>query len=327
MIMAFFQLSESDRATITSGVSCALLLERHGYALDKKDSTRKCLKYRRGKGETVIVNHHGHGWWDTGGTLGKGDVFSLMRAFNPSLPFYEVCKELGQLVGVEPTSTPWVRAQKESADARPPAERWAKAKSLRKGTRAWQYLTETRCLPEWLLRKAAANGSIRDGFHAAWFSYRDGQGAITGVELRGPDTRIQLSNSVKTLFRFQLRPGTPVRRLVVAEAPIDALSFAAMDPGIGDDTLYVATGGGMGPETVAALEAQLDAMRDNPDALLVVATDRDEAGHRYADRLYDLADEYGLDYTRLYPPGGANDFNQALQERVAAEETSQAVVA
>jgi len=326
MIMARFELSEADRAAITSGVSCALLLERYGFALDKKQSSRNSLKYRRGKGEIYVVIHEGHGWW-TPSADAKGDVFALVKHFEPTLPWREVCGDLGKMVGVEPASTPWVRTQKASTDARPPSERWAKAKTLCKGTKAWQYLAETRCLPEWLLRKASANGSIRDGFHSAWFSYRNAQGAVTGVELRGPDTRIQLKDSVKTLFRFQTRPGTPVRRLVVAEAPLDALSFAAMDPERGDDTLYVATGGGMGPETIAALQDLLDAMRHNPDALLVVATDRDEAGHRYADMLYDLADESGVDSMRLYPPGGANDFNQALQERFAANNASQTVVA
>lgn len=322
--MARFELSEADRAAITSGVSCATLLERYGFALDKKDSTRNSLKYRRGKGETYIVSHQGKGWWDTG-SQAKGNVFDLVKHFEPTLWWRDVCVELGKMVGVEPASTPWVKSHEAPTDVRSPAERWSKAKTLRKGSKAWQYLTETRCLPEWLLRKASANGSIRDGFHAAWFSYRDAQGAVTGVELRGPDTRLQLKDSVKTLFRFQARPGTPVRRLVVAEAPIDALSFAAMDVERGNDTLYVAVGGGMGPETITALQDLLDVMRHNPDALLVVATDRDEAGHRYADMLYDLADESGVDSMRLYPPGGAKDFNQALQVSMTANGASAAV--
>ncbi|MFC0512112.1 MULTISPECIES: DUF3991 and TOPRIM domain-containing protein [Asaia] len=324
--MERFKLSEADRDTITSGVSCALLLERYGFALDKKESTRNSLKYRRGKGETYIVSHQGKGWWDTG-SQAKGNVFDLVKHFDPTLRWRDVCNDLGKMVGVAPASTPWVNAQKASSDYPPPAERWAKARPLRKGTTAWQYLTETRCLPEWLLRKASANGSIRDGFKAAWFSYRNAQGAITGVERRGPETRLQLKDSVKTLFRFQLRPNTPVRRLVVAEAPIDALSFAAMDVERGNDTLYVATGGGMGPETITALQDLLDVMRHNPNALLVVATDRDVSGHRYADMLYDLADENGVDSMRLYPPGGANDFNQALQVSKTENGASAAVAA
>ncbi|NIE81406.1 DUF3991 and toprim domain-containing protein [Asaia sp. As-1742] len=324
--MARFELSEADRAAITSGVSCALLLERYGFALDKKDSTRNSLKYRRGKGETYIVSHQGKGWWDTG-SQAKGNVFDLVKHFEPTLRWQDVCVDLGKMVGVEPASTPWVKSHEASTDVRSPAERWAKAKSLRKGSKAWQYLAQTRCLPEWLLRKASANGSIRDGFHAAWFSYRDGQGAVTGVELRGPDTRLQLKDSVKTLFRFQTRPGTPVRRLVVAEAPIDALSFAAMDPEHGNDTLYVATGGGMGPETIAALETEMEAMVPDMRSHLIVATDQDEAGDRYAGMLFELAFENCVRYVRAIPEGEAKDFNQALQERFAASNAARTVVA
>ncbi|WP_261763203.1 DUF3991 and toprim domain-containing protein [Asaia bogorensis] len=324
--MERFKLSEADRAAITSGVSCALLLERYGFALDKKESTRNSLKYRRGKGETYIVSHQGKGWWDTG-SQAKGNVFALVQHFEPTLRWRDVCGDLGKMVGVEPASTPWVNTQKASSDYPPPAERWAKARPLRKGTTTWQYLAETRCLPEWLLRKASANGSIRDGFKAAWFSYRNAQGAITGVERRGPETRRQLAGSVKTLFRFQTRPGTPVRRLVVTEAPIDALSFAAMDVERANDTLYVATGGGMGPETIAALEAQMEAMVPDQQSYLIVATDKDKAGDRYAGMLFELAFENCVRYVRALPEGEATDFNQALQERFAASNASQTVVA
>jgi len=42
----------------------------------------------------------------------------------------------------------------------------------------------------------------------------------------------------------------------VLEAPIDALSLATLE-GVPDQALYVATGGGMGPGTITALEVVL----------------------------------------------------------------------
>jgi hypothetical protein len=42
--------------------------------------------------------------------------------------------------------------------------------------------------------------------------------------------------------------------LAIAEAPIDALSLAVLEQHRAD-TLYVATGGGMGPGTIEALQA------------------------------------------------------------------------
>lgn len=56
-------------------VPCAAVLERAGFAIDVKESTRKALKYRRGA-EIVIVIHGGRGWFDPLSDA-KGDVFGL----------------------------------------------------------------------------------------------------------------------------------------------------------------------------------------------------------------------------------------------------------
>lgn len=47
-----------------NSVNCAALLESRagGWRLDQRESTRRALKYRRGAGETLIVNHDGRGW-------------------------------------------------------------------------------------------------------------------------------------------------------------------------------------------------------------------------------------------------------------------------
>jgi hypothetical protein len=55
-------------------VNCAAVLERMigGWKLDARESSRSALKYRRGKGEMIIVSHDGRGWWDaTGSAKGR----------------------------------------------------------------------------------------------------------------------------------------------------------------------------------------------------------------------------------------------------------------
>ena len=110
--------------------------------------------------------------------------------------------------------------------------------------------------------------------------------------MRGPQWRGFSADSEKSLFRL---PGgtTSPTRLVVVEAPIDALSLAALE-GPWVDTLYLATAGGMGPATVAALEALLAERAGNPDARLVAATDADLAGDRHAGFLAELAKAAGV---------------------------------
>jgi hypothetical protein len=96
---------------------------------------------------------------------------------------------------------------------------------------------------------------------------------------------------------------------VITEAPIDTLSVAAIE-GIRADTLYAATGGGMGPGTVQAIERLLGQMAQCPDALLASATDANHAGERYAARHAELA-AAGIAFERLAPPLG-NDWNDVL---------------
>jgi hypothetical protein len=67
--------------------NCAVLLERTQppWKLDRKESTRLSLKYRRGKGEILIVSQAGKGWWE-------GDVFDLVQWLEPGLTFGQGCR-------------------------------------------------------------------------------------------------------------------------------------------------------------------------------------------------------------------------------------------
>jgi hypothetical protein len=75
---------------LKDSVNCAVLLERLPpvWRLDRAESTRRSLKYRRGPGEILIVNHDGRGWWDPLSER-KGDIFTLVQHLDPgvTLPF------------------------------------------------------------------------------------------------------------------------------------------------------------------------------------------------------------------------------------------------
>ena len=105
--------------------------------------------------------------------------------------------------------------------------------------------------------------------------------------------------------------GTPLPKLVLTEAAIDALSIAAIES-LRRDTLYAATGGGMGPGTIAALEALLVNIAMLPGALFCSATDANGPGDRFADRHRSLARKYGIPFARLRPPIESGDWNNVL---------------
>ena len=105
---------------LRAGVNCATVLEKATppWLLDRKESSKRCLKYRRGAGEIVIVTHGGAGWWDPNSDA-KGDVFRLVQHLEPSLNFGEVRKMLRPLAGVRPDFTPDERARDRRGSSHP----------------------------------------------------------------------------------------------------------------------------------------------------------------------------------------------------------------
>jgi hypothetical protein len=293
-------------------VNCATLLERLAppWRLDRRESTRQALKYRRGKGEILIVNHDGRGWWDPL-SAAKGDIFDLVQFLDPSLNFGQVRQVLRPFVGLAPAFPQALRPAPRTSPDRSLAERWQSRRRLRAGSPTWRYLAGARGLPHRVLVAAERADAVREGpYGSAWFAHRDADGRVTHIEIRGPTLKTSLRGGHKTLFRL---PGGPQpRRLAVTEAPIDALSLAALE-GERADTLYVATGGGMGPGTLAALARELAAMAVFPNALMHSATDANRAGERYAACHAELAAAAGVAFARLTPPVGT-DWNDTLQQ-------------
>ena len=318
--------SDTEVEQLRASVHCAALLEHltAPWRLDKRESTQNCLKYRRGAGETLIVNHQGRGWWDPNSTA-RGDVFALVQHLEPGLNFGQVRKVLRQFAGVSPTFPEARRArQGKMAPDLPPAARWARCPKLRKGTPGWTYLATQRALPANVLAAASAAAVVRQGAYGSpWFAHRDEAGHVSHVEIRGPDFKGSLRGGTKILFRF---PGgmAPPTRLVLTEAPIDALSLAALEgpASLGragrPDTLYAATGGGMGPSTIAAIERLLIDLASHPDARFCSATDANPAGDRYARQHEELAAAHGVAFERLRPPLERGDWNDILKTRRAA---------
>ena len=301
---------------LKGSVNCAVLLERLApvWQLDRAQSTRHSLKYRRGAGE--IVNHDGRGWWDPLSEA-KGDIFTLVQHFDPGLTFGAACRLLCGFIGIAPAFPEDFRTRRTQASRVSVVQRWDRCQPLSRGSPAWLYLAGSRNLPESILTIAGAADAVREGPHgSAWFAHRDGVGLLTGTEMRGPDYRNFSAGGSKTLFRLPGGPG-PLPRVAVCEGAIDAISLAAIE-GLHSDTLYTATTGGMGPATIAALQQLLHAMSADPASILIAATDADMAGRRYAGRLEELATEAGVRFEAILPPAGLNDWNDALRATAPA---------
>ena len=305
---------DAEIEDLKARISCAAVLERlpPPWRLDRTQSSRRSLKYRRGDAEILIVNHDGRGWWDPL-SAAKGDIFTLVRRLDPNLSFGDACRLLRGFAGSAAPTPPVLFP----GPARlPVAERWARRRPLSRGSPVWTYLAQARGLPERILIAARLADAVREGpWGSAWFAHRDGAGALTGIEMRGPDWRGFSAGGAKTLFRLAGGPGRPAR-LAILESAIDALSLAAIECAR-PDTLYAAPAGGMGPGTIAAFQPLLRALAADPAGLLVAATDADPAGCRFAARLAAMAAGCTLEFARLLPPDGSNDWNDALRAMTA----------
>jgi hypothetical protein len=309
------QAEDAELEQFRRGVNCAALLEgwSPSWRLDRRESMRRALKYRREEGEVLIVNHDGRGWWDPQSTV-KGDIFDLVQYLDPNLNFGQVRRELRRFVGVAPTSPLALSNRVKIEPGVPIATRWMTRPRLRRGSAVWSYLAGARRLSVEVLDAADGADILRDGpYGSAWFAHRDDGNTVTHVEIRGPDFKGSLQGGTKSLFRLS-RAGKRHCRLVITEAPIDALSVAAIE-GICADTLYAATGGGMGPGTVQAIERPLGHMAQWPDALLASAIDANRAGERYAARHAELAAAAGVAFERLAPSTGTDWNDVLLQQR------------
>ncbi len=299
-------------------VHCAVVLERTPppWKLDRKESAKLSLKYRRGKGEILIVSHGGRGWWDPTSDA-KGDVFSLLQRLEPGVNFGHVRKRLREFAGVSPSFPIGERAGRRGASDRPLADRWAERNLVRPGSGTWRYLARKRRLPPAIIEAASVAGVLREGpVGSAWFAHLDAEGAVAHVDARGPTYKGSLAGGVKALFCLRAS-ALPPRRLVLAEAAIDALSIAAIE-NLQEDTLYSATGGGMGPGTISALEALLRGIAMLPGAFFCSATDANGAGDRFAERHRSLAEMFDICFVRLRPPREGGDWNDVLRARSEA---------
>ena len=278
---------------------CAVVLGAYTAALDARSGRRApsfSLKYRRGKGEILIVSHGGRGWWGsdqrrqgrcvqprpTAWSRGSTSVMSESACANfaglsPSFPIAERAGAPQSFFWTDPSPN-------VGLIGRPCGRIWP----------TWRYLARKRFLsigdhrggfrgrrPGGGPRPQAAQRLVRSfqrrGFRSPTsqtFAGRLTKASFPPAALRSPSSACP--------HRFN-----PSRGLVLAEAAIDALSLAAIEKSRAD-TLYAASGGGMGLGTIAALEALLTGHGDAPGRTSSEAprtqTDRAIASQNATDR-------------------------------------------
>lgn len=296
-------MEKAEIEALRARVGCSAMLEHEGFAIDLRESTRRAMKFRRDE-DIIIVIHEDRGWFDPRSDA-KGDVFALVAHLLGG-GFSEALMAVCELVAYQPTLPVWEPLARLSKLDASVEERWEHRKRPWRASATWTYLTESRAIPWHVVRKAIDTDLIREGpYGSMWAKHADGADQVIGWEERGPDWRGFSTGGAKELFRFG---AATARRICVTEAAIDAMSLAAIEETKGD-TLYVSTGGGWSQLTAQALEA----MASQRQTYIVAATDNNVQGEVFADRIRQLADVAGCDFSRLRPR--AEDWNEELKQR------------
>lgn len=292
-------MDKKEIEVLREKVGCAALLEKEGWKVDIKESTRRAIKYRRDS-KIVIVIHDGRGWFDPLSTA-KGDVFSLAEHLGAG-GFTDAYDRVADVVGFIPSAPVWQRPARPKAIGSI-AVRWQHRFGPRPGSPTWRYLTDERHIPDRIIAGIVARGRLREGPRGSmWAAHTDSSDTVTGWEERGPSWRGFATGGAKELFRFG---ASDCARVCVTEAAVDAMSLAALEE-LRDDTLYVSTGGGWAPATEDAIRA----LARRANVLLVAATDNNRQGEVYAGRILCIAEQTGSRFARSRPR--ADDWNEDL---------------
>ncbi|QND62361.1 DUF3991 and toprim domain-containing protein [Mesorhizobium huakuii] len=301
-------MEKRDVEELRDRVLCAAVLERAGFAIDLKESTRRAVKYRRGD-DIIIVIHDGKGWFDPLSDA-KGDVFSLVAHLD-GIGFAEVLQRVSELVGFVPSEPVWTRQPRDHAPDIGVTERWRFRRAPWRGSMTGRYLRNERDLPESVIRAAMRQDRLREGPRGSvWAAHVDDDGVVTGWEERGPEWRGFATGGGKVLFRLGPREAI---RFCVTEAAIDAMSLAAIES-LRPDSLYLSTGGGWAPATETAIRT----LATRPNTQLVAATDNNVQGEAYAERIEAIAVAAACGFARLRPV--TEDWNDDLQAMMKEEE-------
>ncbi|GBQ47330.1 DUF3991 and TOPRIM domain-containing protein [Komagataeibacter europaeus] len=303
-------MSDQEITYLRDNVDCRTLLERDGFTLYPGESSNHVWKYVRKSGadghQIIIVNNHGRGWFAPLENQVKGDVFGLVQYLYRGENFGRARVRLRKLAGIAPALPAAVRPSAPAQNGLNLVDRWKSRQMPDPQSAAWRYLTKERRLPVATVRRAVDAAVLAEGpYGTMWAAHCDVERTMTGWEMRGPNMKSAFcKGGEKALFRFAWAD-SGYTRLAITEAAIDSMSLATLE-GKRSDTLYVSTGGGMGPLTARVICQLGETLRD-----VVAATDANAAGDRYAAMIGDMLN---VPVRRLRPLRHA-DWNDQLKSR------------
>ena len=192
-----------------------------------------------------------------------------------------------------------------------------KAASSFKVVQSHPYL-EKRGISQSILKSDCFIGTVAiDNRGNAIFPHYDSNG-MTGFTAKNENYTGFSKGGTKALWQSKQKEGD--RRLVIVESPIDAMSYHQLKSKDNPHTRYISTGGTISSSQLELVETAMADMT-TLGGEIVIATDNDEAGHKLAKTLADVAKATSR-ISRHVPKFG-QDWNESLQYERQRELTRQ----
>ena len=297
---------------IKQAIDPCTVLADYDFTLDKAKSTANGRVMRRQDDKLLVMRGDNGNWIVTDMRAGKsGSVLDLMMWLT-GCSFVEAANRL-QAVNCDQTQTLPLPIPKKQNPMTPPLS----LDTLAPATRQTANLAE-RGIGDWVQHPLFLGKVLMDKRGNACFPHYDDNGPC-GWEIKNAGFTGFASGGHKGLW-FSNRPAV-LRRLVLTESAIDAMSYQAIHGG--DDVRYLSFGGGIGRNQIGLITRAIE--RSPPDCVIVLAVDNDAAGKGYIQQIEALAN--GCRRVQVHQPTTGKDWNEALckpQPEQAANESEPA---
>jgi hypothetical protein len=302
---ARFQL-EVDR--IKRDINLTKFAAAYGYARVASESSVASVSMRHANGDKLIVSRRLNGHWvyfSVGGS-DKGTIIDFVKHRSGTREVPAILDEIRRIEGITPANIePKLyqdRVGRVSSDPAAVARAFDQAREVPTS----RYLNSRGLRPE-TLQLPRFRGTWREDSRAnVIFPHVDHAGAICGFEKKNDGFTRFATGGTKTAWISQARSDD--RQLVITESAIDAMSYHQIHQPA--DARYLSTAGTLSQQQFELIERAMTQMP--PRSTAVIATDNDDAGHKMAAAIAELAQRAPIAVHRPLAPVG-KDWNDCLK--------------
>ena len=283
-----------------------------GYEIDQKKTTRHSIAMRQGISDKIIVSKK-NGRFIYFSVYDQRDCGAIIDFIQNRTPksLFEIGKELQLwLDGFVDISPPHPSINLSDAETYDPA-RISRLFNYCSLARNHAYL-KSRGITQDVLKSSRFAGRVfQDKYKNAVFPHFK-NGHACGLELKGKNISLFVRGSEKTLWRSNFFKNDD--RLVIAEAPIDAISYQILHNL--STAFYVATSGGFSKTQSNLIKRFIEDF--NQFKTITIATDNNVGGDQITKRLYRIIQgtKFKGRIKRHSPDQNGQDWNNVLKDQL-----------